>query len=74
MGRRLPLGYGAFYFAASDGDGGEEEWCENEIVILTATSGDTGRNAMAGFADAGTKIIVFFIRRTAFRIFRKNRW
>lgn len=34
---------------------------ENEIVILTATSGDTGKAAMAGFADvAGTKIIVFY--------------
>ena len=33
----------------------------NEIVILTATSGDTGKAAMAGFADvAGTKIIVFY--------------
>lgn len=34
---------------------------ENEIVILTATSGDTGKAAMAGFADVpGTKIIVFY--------------
>ena len=34
---------------------------ENEIVILTATSGDTGKAAMAGFADvAGTQIIVFY--------------
>jgi len=34
---------------------------ENEIVILTATSGDTGKAAMAGFADVpGTRIIVFF--------------
>lgn len=34
---------------------------ENEIVILTATSGDTGKAALAGFADvAGTKIIVFY--------------
>lgn len=31
------------------------------IVILTATSGDTGKAAMAGFADVpGTKIIVFY--------------
>ncbi len=31
-----------------------------ETVILTATSGDTGKAAMAGFEDvAGTKIIVF---------------
>lgn len=34
---------------------------ENEIVILTATSGDTGTAAMAGFADVpGTRIIVFY--------------
>ena len=33
---------------------------KNEIVILTATSGDTGKAAMAGFADVpGTRIIVF---------------
>ena len=33
---------------------------ENEIVILTATSGDTGKAALAGFADVeGTRIIVF---------------
>ena len=33
----------------------------NEIVILTATSGDTGKAAMAGFADVeGTKIVVFY--------------
>ena len=32
-----------------------------DIVILTATSGDTGKAAMAGFADVpGTKIIVFY--------------
>ncbi|HCI73279.1 MAG TPA: threonine synthase, partial [Lachnospiraceae bacterium] len=34
---------------------------KDEIVILTATSGDTGKAAMAGFADVpGTKIIVFY--------------
>ena len=37
---------------------------KNEIVILTATSGDTGKGrkaAMAGFADVeGTRIIVFY--------------
>lgn len=33
----------------------------NEIVILTATSGDTGKAALSGFADVeGTKIIVFY--------------
>ena len=30
-------------------------------MILTATSGDTGKAAMAGFADVpGTRIIVFY--------------
>lgn len=34
---------------------------EHEIVILAATSGDTGKAAMAGFADVeGTRIIVFY--------------
>ncbi|MCH5274144.1 MAG: threonine synthase [Lachnospiraceae bacterium] len=34
---------------------------EGEIVILTATSGDTGKAALAGFADVpGTRIIVFY--------------
>ena len=34
---------------------------KNKIVILTATSGDTGKAAMAGFADVeGTGIIVFY--------------
>lgn len=34
---------------------------KEEIVILTATSGDTGKAALAGFADVkGTKIIVFY--------------
>lgn len=34
---------------------------KNEIVILTVTSGDTGKAALAGFADVpGTKIIVFY--------------
>ena len=34
---------------------------QNEIVILTATSGDTGKAALAGFAGVeGTKIIVFY--------------
>lgn len=32
-----------------------------DIVILTATSGDTGKAALAGFADVpGTRIIVFY--------------
>ena len=34
---------------------------KNEIVILTATSGDTGKAALEGFASVpGTKIIVFY--------------
>ncbi len=40
-----------------------KKYCnENKnIVILTATSGDTGKAALEGFADVeGTKIIVFF--------------
>ncbi|MCR5799600.1 MAG: threonine synthase [Lachnospiraceae bacterium] len=33
----------------------------DEIVILTATSGDTGKAALAGFAEVpGTRIIVFY--------------
>ncbi len=34
---------------------------DKEIVILTATSGDTGKAALEGFSDvAGTRIIVFY--------------
>ncbi|MDE7222519.1 MAG: threonine synthase, partial [Acetatifactor sp.] len=34
---------------------------KDEIVILTATSGDTGKAALAGFADVeGTRIVVFY--------------
>ena len=34
---------------------------KNDIVILTATSGDTGKAALTGFSDVeGTKIIVFY--------------
>jgi threonine synthase len=34
---------------------------KNKIIILTATSGDTGKAALAGFADVeGTGIIVFY--------------
>ncbi len=34
---------------------------DKEIVILTATSGDTGKAALEGFADVeGTRIVVFF--------------
>lgn len=34
---------------------------EKETIILTATSGDTGKAALAGFADVpGTRVMVFF--------------
>ncbi len=34
---------------------------KNDIVILTATSGDTGKAALAGFANVpGTRIVVFY--------------
>ena len=40
-----------------------------DIVILTATSGDTGKAAMAGFADVpGTKIIVFYPKNGVSRV------
>ena len=38
---------------------------KNEIVILTATSGDTGKAAMAGFADVREQGSSFSTRRTA---------
>ena len=39
----------------------KKQGVDNKIVILTATSGDTGKAAMAGFADVpGTRIIVFY--------------
>lgn len=39
----------------------EKNEVNNEVVILTATSGDTGKAALEGFANIpGTKIIVFF--------------
>ena len=41
----------------------------DEIVILTATSGDTGKAALAGFADVeGTKIAVFYPKGGVSRI------
>lgn len=46
---------------------------KNEIVILTATSGDTGKAALAGFADVpGTSIIVFY-PKTVSAQFRSSR-
>ena len=42
---------------------------KNEIVILAATSGDTGKAAMAGFADVpGTRIIVFYPKNGVSRV------
>lgn len=39
----------------------KKQGIKDEIVILTATSGDTGKAALAGFSDVeGTKIIVFY--------------
>lgn len=39
----------------------KKQGVDHKIVILTATSGDTGKAAMAGFADVpGTEIIVFY--------------
>ena len=41
--------------------GRQQEQVEDKIVILTATSGDTGKAALEGFHDVeGTGIIVFF--------------
>ena len=38
-----------------------QEGVTDEILILTATSGDTGKAALAGFRDVpGTRIIVFY--------------
>ncbi len=46
---------------------------DKDIVILTATSGDTGKAALAGFADVpGTKIIVFYPREGASPIEEKQ--
>ena len=42
---------------------------DKEVVILTATSGDTGKAALAGFADVpGTRIIVFYPKGGVSRI------
>lgn len=39
----------------------KKQQIDDEIVILTATSGDTGKAAMAGFANVpGTRIVVFY--------------
>lgn len=46
---------------------------QEEIVILTATSGDTGKAALAGFADVkGTSIIVFYPKDGVSRVQEKQ--
>ena len=46
---------------------------KNEIVILTATSGDTGKAALAGFADVeGIKIIVFYPKNGVSKVQEKQ--
>lgn len=46
---------------------------DKEIVILTATSGDTGKAALAGFADVpGTRIIVFYPKNGVSQIQEKQ--
>lgn len=46
---------------------------KHEIVILTATSGDTGKAALAGFADVpGTRIIVFYPKDGVSRVQEKQ--
>ena len=46
---------------------------KEEIVILTATSGDTGKAALAGFADVpGTSIVVFYPKNGVSRVQEKQ--
>jgi len=46
---------------------------KEEIVILTATSGDTGKAALAGFADVpGTSIVVFYPKSGVSRVQEKQ--
>lgn len=50
------------------------EGIEDEMLILTATSGDTGKAALEGFRDVpGTKIIVFY-PRGAYPPCSRRRW
>lgn len=47
----------------------EKQQMKNEIVILTATSGDTGKAALQGFSGVkGTRIIVFYPENGVSRI------
>ena len=46
---------------------------KEEIVILTATSGDTGKAALAGFADVpGTSLVVFYPKHGVSRVQEKQ--
>lgn len=46
---------------------------KEEIVILTATSGDTGKAALAGFADVeGTSIVVYYPKHGVSRVQEKQ--
>ena len=46
---------------------------KEEIVILTATSGDTGKAALAGFADVpGTSIVVYYPKYGVSRVQEKQ--
>ena len=47
---------------------------KNDIVILTATSGDTGKAALAGFADVPGTRSSYFIRRMVSVRSRRSRW
>ena len=47
----------------------KKQGIKNDIVILTATSGDTGKSAMEGFAGVpGTRILVFYPKNGVSRI------
>ena len=47
---------------------------EKEAVILTATSGDTGKAALEGFKDVpGTRILVFYPGMVSV-LPKRNRW
>lgn len=51
----------------------KKQGIKNEVVILTATSGDTGKAAMEGFTNVpGTKIIVFYPKNGVSQIQEKQ--
>lgn len=51
----------------------KKQGVERKIAILTATSGDTGKAAMAGFADVRERILLSFILSRALAGFRSCR-